>query len=105
MIVHGIEFKHRQPRSADSSEEYAQFMCFAALAAHHGVAAAVRNVFFDTKWQGFNIGAVPEIENGVRHQVLQWCAEKSLRQFEIFGRIGMRDRAEPFGSCDEEEAF
>lgn len=105
MKVHDIEFRHRQPGSEDSSLESAQFVCFAALAAHHGVATAVRSVFFDTKWQGFNIDADSDVENGVRHRVLQWCAEKSLRQFMLFGRIGMWDRAEPFGSWDEEEAF
>ena len=52
----------------------------AALCAHHGAAQAVRGVFFDTKWQGFNIDANPAAEGGLLHQVIQRCAEQSLPQ-------------------------
>ena len=95
MKSHGIEFTHRRPRSDDSALEYAQLTAFAALCAHHSAAQAVRGVFFDTKWQGFNIDANPAAEGGLLHQVIQRCAEQSLPQFDLFGTYGRWDRAEP----------
>lgn len=102
MKLHGIEFTHRRPRSDDAALEYAQFTAFAALCAHHGAAQAVRGVFFDTKWQGFNIDVNPADEGGPLHQVIQRCAEQALPQFELFGTYGVWDRAEPIGSPEGE---
>ena len=105
MKVHGIEFQHRRPRAEESSLEYAQFTAFAALCAHHGAAQAVRSVFFDTKWQGFNIDADPAVEGDPLHQVIKCCAEESLPQFDLFGTYGLWNRAEPLGTVDGEEIF
>lgn len=107
MNAYGIVFAHRRPQAEDSSLEFAQFTAFAALCAHHGAASAVRRVFYDTKWAGFNIEGAPEVRGGQQHQVIQWCAEQSLPQFMLFDCIGYWDRwtnpLEP--GCDDEVAF
>lgn len=86
MKVHGIDFKHRRPQDIDlSSKDYAEFTAFAALCEAAGVARFVRSVFFDTKWQGFDIEADPKIENTLSHQLIAICALQSLPQFILFG--------------------
>lgn len=95
MNAHGIEFKHRRPQSEDSALEFAQFTAFAALCAHHGAASAVRSVFYDTKWQGFNIEAAPGVEGSPLEQVLKRCAQQTLPQFDLCGTYWEWDRAEP----------
>lgn len=105
MRAHGIEFGHRRSQSDESSLEYAQFMTFAALCASEGVASVVRSVFFDTKWQGFTIEALPVAEGGPRHQAVKRCAERALPQFILYGAYGLWDRAEPMRPDDGEYAW
>lgn len=105
MNAHGIEFSHRRPGTVEADQDRARFTAFAALCAHHGVARAIRSVFFDTKWQGFNIDAVPSAKGSPLESVIKRCAQQTLPQFDLFGTYWEWDRAEPRSDESEESPF
>jgi hypothetical protein len=99
MNAHGIEFAHRRPELPElAAQDYAQFTVFAALCASEGVSELVSAVFFDTKWQGFNITADPRVEGTGLHETIWRCALRSLPQFTLFGIHGQWERDEWPGS-------
>ena len=105
MKVHGIEFKHRRPEVAEwVAKDYAQFTAFATLCASRGVEKLVKGVFFDSKWQGFNIDADEGLEHTSAHQAIKECAEQTLPQFSFLGTYGEWSRAEPLGPYGDDES-
>lgn len=86
MKVNGIEFTHRRPENNEwAAKDYAQFSAFAALCELSGVARFINWVFFDTKWQGFNIDVDMKYEHTPIHEAIRTCGEKTLSQFDLFG--------------------
>lgn len=92
MKAFGIEFAHRRAEEKEYvAKDYAEFTAFAAMCDGCGVAKYVRGVFFDTKWQGFNLDVDPAVEGTDIGVVIRWCASKTLPQFELFGYIGNKN--------------
>lgn len=98
MKAFGIPFSHRRPQDdVLAGKDYAQFYAFAALCDSMGVARHVRSVFFDTKWQGFNLDVDPAVEHSIAHATIQRCAEATLPQADLFGQIVGKSYGEESG--------
>lgn len=92
MKSHGIPFQHRRPGSEPwVAKDYSEFLLFAAACAAAGVAEFVRGVFFDTKWQGFNLDVSPVHQNTAVHLAIEACAKQTLPQSALFDTVLHKD--------------
>ena len=88
MKVFGITFRHRRPSDREFvARDFAQFTLFAALVEKHGYAQFVKDVFYDTSSQTFCIDMNSEMESTLIAECINWCAQATLSQFDMFGTI------------------
>ena len=97
METHGIKFSNRTKTSEgeDPAQMNAQFFAFAALCASIGFAKYVRGVEYSSNWCGYSIDVAHQHEYTQVGGGIEWAANQTLPQFEIFGRVEHR------GSLDE----
>jgi hypothetical protein len=87
MEMYGITFTHRIKDGESVDEKFAQFALFAALCANHDLNKFVKNVFYSSTWCGYSIDVYGAYEQTLIGGGIEWAADKTLPQFEIFGRI------------------
>lgn len=92
MEMHGIKFDNRTKTCGADAEDPAQmdakFVAFSALCASLGFAAYVRGVEYNGNWCGYSIDVDRWHEYTPVGAGIEWAAEQSLPQFEIFGCVG-----------------
>jgi len=99
MEMHGIRFCNRTKtrEGEDPAQMNAQFAGFAALCASIGFASHVRGVEYSSNWCGYSIDVDPTHEHTQIGGGIEWAADQTLPQFEIFGRVehkgGLEDDA------------
>lgn len=89
MDMHGIRFSNRAKTSEgdDPAMMNAQFAAFAALCESLGLASYVRNVEYTSNCCVYFIDVDETHEHTLIGFGIEWAADKTLWQFEIFGRI------------------
>lgn len=89
MEMHGIKFSNRAKKSEgdDAALTSAQFAAFASLCASIGFAAHVRGVEYSSHWCGYSIDVDEKHEHNPVGGGIEWAADQTLPQFEIFGRF------------------
>lgn len=87
MNYHGIKFTNRAKRDGrDPTYNYSEFIAFAALCAANGVDEHVKSVNYDDNICSFEIDVDDKHEMNDIGGAIEWCADKTLDQFIIFGR-------------------
>ena len=89
MQMYGIEFSNRAKTmdGDDPAHMNAQFAVFAAMCASLGLAQYVRGVDYSSNWCVYSIDVSPEHEHTQIGGGIEWAADQTLPQFEIFGRV------------------
>lgn len=89
MEMHGIRFSNRSKISEgdDHAQMSAQFAAFASLCASLGIASHVHGVEYSSNWCGYSIDVDATHERTQIGGGIEWAAEQTLPQFEIFGRV------------------
>jgi len=99
MEMYGINFTNRAKTSEgdDPAEISAQFAAFAALCESLGFASHVRGVDYSSNWCVYSIDVDAIHEHTLIGGGIEWAADQTLMQFEIFGRVehkgGLEDDA------------
>ena len=89
MEMYGIKLFNRAKRQEgdDAAKTSAEFAAFASLCASIGVASYVRSVEYSSNWCGYEIDVDSEHEYNQVGGGIEWAADHTLPQFEIFGRV------------------
>ena len=102
MEMYGIKFNNRAKKSEgdDAAQTSAQFAAFAGLCASLGYAKHVHGVEYSSNWCVYSID-VDHVHEGTEvGGGIEWAADQTLQQFEIFGRVehkGGLDEADWYG--------
>jgi hypothetical protein len=92
MKIHGIEFQNRFKKSegGDITEIVVGFIMFSALCESFGLSRHILGVEYSSNFDGYSINVDPSLEFSEVGGGIEYCADRTLSQYEIFGRIEHR---------------